>query len=137
MPLIRIDVVAGIIFNDDQSQILLSLRKPEQHQGDCWEFPGGKIESSESIKQALLRELDEELGIQVTQCEPYCQIEHEYVEKCVHLHFWQIFGFDGKPRGRENQQLDWFVLAALAELKFPDANKPVVARLLGTSLGAL
>jgi len=110
MSLARIDVVAGIIFNDDKTQVLLSLRKPEQHQGNCWEFPGGKIEAFENTEQALLRELNEELGIQVTDCAPFCQIEHEYVDKAVRLYFWQVYGFDGVPRGVEQQQLRWFAL---------------------------
>jgi len=130
MSLAPINVVAGVIFSDDQSQVLLTLRKPEQHQGNCWEFPGGKIEASESIEQALVRELDEELGIQVTDTAPYCQIEHEYSDKAVRLHFWQVRAFDGTPHGRENQQLDWFALNELSGLSFPEANLPVVAKLL-------
>lgn len=129
-----IDVVAGIIFNDDKTQVLLSLRKPEQHQGDCWEFPGGKIEASENTKQALLRELDEELGILVTDCAPFCQIEHAYIDKAVRLNFWQVNHFDGNPSGRENQKLSWFELSELRGLKFPEANVPVVNKLLSAKL---
>jgi len=130
MSVVHIDVVAGIIFSDDKTQVLLSLRKPEQHQGNCWEFPGGKIEGSENTEQALKRELHEELGIQVTQCRPFCQIEHEYVDKAVRLHFWQVSSFQGTPRGVENQQLNWFALDELGGLTFPQANVPVVTRLL-------
>ena len=130
MPLATINVVAGIIFNNDKTQVLLTLRKPEQHQGNCWEFPGGKIEPEENTEQALVRELDEELGIKVTDCRPYCQIEHEYVDKVVRLQFWQVTAFDGIPLGRENQQFDWFALNELKQLKFPEANVPVVNKLL-------
>lgn len=130
MSLAHIDVVAGIIFSPDKARVLLTLRKPEQHQGSCWEFPGGKIESLESTEQALIRELDEELGIQVTDCRPFCRIEHEYVDKVVRLQFWQVSAFDGIPRGRENQQFEWFAIEALKGLKFPEANLPVVKKLL-------
>lgn len=130
MPLAHINVVAGIIYNDDKTQVLLSLRKPEQHQGNCWEFPGGKIEPTENTEQALVRELDEELGIQVTDCKPYCQLEHEYIDKVVRLQFWQVNDFDGIPLGRENQQFDWFALDELRGLQFPEANIPVVTKLL-------
>lgn len=132
MPLACINVVAGIIFNQDKNQVLLTLRKPDQHQGDCWEFPGGKIESTENAEQALIRELDEELGILVTDCTPYCQIEHEYIDKVVRLQFWQVSAFQGKPHGRENQQFNWFALDELRGLKFPEANNAVVTRLLDT-----
>jgi len=129
MPLVHIDVVAGIIFNNDRTRVLLTLRKPEQHQGNCWEFPGGKIEPLEDTEHALTRELDEELGIQVTACSPYCKIEHAYVDKVVRLQFWQVSAFDGTPRGRENQQFDWFAISELSGLTFPEANLAVVTRL--------
>jgi len=130
-----IDVVAGIIFNPEKNQVLLSLRKPDQHQGNRWEFPGGKVEISENPEQALQRELIEELGIHVTASKPFCQIEHCYPDKSVRLHFWQVDNFDGTPVGRENQQLRWFNIAALATLDFPQANQPVVDRLQTAPLG--
>lgn len=131
MPADYIDVVAGIIFNHDKRQVLLALRKPEQHQGNRWEFPGGKVEALEGIEQALHRELAEELGIQVETCEPFCQIEHTYPDKAVRLHFWQVNKFGGEAIGREKQTLQWFEIDALATLDFPEANRPVVKQLIG------
>lgn len=130
MPTQYIDVVAGIIFNHDKSQVLLALRKPEQHQGNRWEFPGGKVEASEELEPALHRELIEELGIRVEACKPFCQIEHTYSDKAVRLHFWQVDAFSGDARGRENQKLQWFDMTELAALDFPEANMPVVTQLL-------
>ena len=121
---------AGIIYNTDKTSVLLSLRKPDQHQGNRWEFPGGKVEANESVPQALARELNEELGIQVTQCEPFCEIEHDYADKKVHLHFWQVTQFDGEPFGCEGQQLAWVAINELANLEFPQANIPVVEQLM-------
>ncbi len=124
-----IEVVAGIIFNQDKSQVLLALRKPDQHQGNCWEFPGGKIEPNEDRAQALARELDEELGIHVTESESFCQVKHDYSDKSVHLHFWQVTQFFGEPHGREDQKLQWFAVDELGSLRFPEANVPVVEKL--------
>jgi len=125
-----IDVVAGIIYNPSKTEVLLALRKPEQHQGNRWEFPGGKIEAAETTANALQRELQEELGITTLASNPYCQIEHRYADKAVRLHFWQVTQFDGAPVGQENQALRWVPIKELAGVSFPEANQPVVERLL-------
>jgi len=131
-PAIR--VVAGIIYSTDQTSVLLALRKPDQHQGNCWEFPGGKIEADESQEDALARELFEELNINPTQFELYFDIAHDYADKIVHLYFYKVTAFSGEPKGRENQQIKWFELEDIAKLEFPAGNKPVLAKLLANVL---
>lgn len=126
----QIDVVAGIIYSTDGRQVLLALRKPEQHQGDRWEFPGGKQEAGESLRDALQRELFEEIGINVLECSSHSTVEHVYPEKKVHLHFWNITRFSGAPVGREGQSLRWVELAELGKLRFPDANQSIVDALV-------
>ena len=125
-----IDVVAGIIFDAEQARVLLALRKPDQHQGDRWEFPGGKIEPEETHTAALKRELLEELAIDVLQCQHRRTLEHHYADRHVRLHFRDVTSFTGEPRGCEGQQLAWFTIAELAQLHFPEANQPVVDDLL-------
>ena len=122
----QIEVVAGIIFNDSRSEVLLALRKPEQHQGDRWEFPGGKLEQGETQEAGLARELSEEIGIEVTQCSSRTVIEHQYPDKSVRLHFWNVTRFSQQPQGKEGQQLRWVRLDALQQLSFPDANQSIV-----------
>lgn len=122
----EIEVAAGIIFNPARTHVLLALRKPEQHQGDRWEFPGGKIEAGEGLATALARELHEEVGIVVKEANPRTIIEHSYPDKQVRLHFWDVTRFEGAPSGREGQQLQWVELEKLGELKFPDANQAIV-----------
>lgn len=125
-----VDVVAGIVFDHACSQVLLALRKPGQHQGNLWEFPGGKIETGEQPEQALRRELQEETDISVIDCQPRRMIEHRYSDKHVRLHFYDVFEFSGEPRGMEGQQLRWVRLGELENLPFPDANQNIVDDLL-------
>lgn len=108
------------------SQILLSKRKKHVHQGGLWEFPGGKVESSESIERALVRELQEELAITPTRFEPLIQIFHDYGDKSVFLDVWTVLEFSGSPEGREGQLIEWVEEADLHLRDFPAANNPIV-----------
>jgi len=121
-----IEVAAGVIFDEDKANVLLSFRKPEQHQGDRWEFPGGKLEEGESVEAGLARELVEEVGITITATEPRDTIEYNYPEKTVRLHFLDVTAFTGEPESREGQKLQWVPLSTLKTLTFPDANQPIV-----------
>lgn len=125
-----IDVVAGIIFDQSGRQVLLALRRPEQHQGNRWEFPGGKIEAGESTDAALVRELAEEIGIVPLRWHLRLALAHTYPEKRVRLHFMDVTEFSEEPIGREGQTLRWFQLEALSTLRFPEANLAVVDDLL-------
>ena len=77
-----IHVAAAAIFNS-QGQVLLALRSKKQHQGGLWEFPGGKVEAGESVRDALSRELEEELGIRIDQMStrPLIQVPYHYPDK--------------------------------------------------------
>jgi len=128
-----VDVVAGIVFDPRGKQVLLALRKPEQHQGDRWEFPGGKIEADETQSDALRRELQEEIDLTVQRCTHRRTLEHHYADKHVRLHFWDVTAFTGTPRGCEGQRLEWVSLESLAGLRFPEANQPIVDDLAGSA----
>lgn len=127
-----IDVVAGIVFNDDQSSVLIALRKPLQHQGNLWEFPGGKLEPGESQPEALSRELVEEIGISPDSLTFRRSIEHAYSDKAVRLHFWDVLAFSGQVSGREGQTLQWVRRTELARFPFPAANQAIVDELLSS-----
>ena len=124
-----IDVVAGIIFDESRHSVLLARRKPEQHQGGLWEFPGGKQEAGESQQEALQRELFEEIAIRPGATSFRRSIEHRYDYKAVRLHFWDIDSFTGTPRGCEGQVLQWVLVDELAQFNFPAANQAVVEEL--------
>lgn len=125
-----IHVVAAIIWNQDQSSLFLAKRPDDKHQGGLWEFPGGKVDEGETSEQALLRELNEEVDIQVTMAAPFSTIRHDYSDKSVVLEFWSVTEFAGTPVGKEGQQTEWVNVTNLADYDFPEANQPVVKALV-------
>lgn len=124
-----IHVVAAVIRGRD-GKILLAKRPAHLHQGDKWEFPGGKVETGEAPVQALSRELREELGITPVVSRPLIQILHHYPEKSVFLDVWEVVAFSGQPVGQEGQQVEWVAQDALDDYEFPAANFPIVTAVL-------
>lgn len=122
-----VHVAVGVII-DEVNRVLVSLRDAQAHQGGLWEFPGGKCEPGETIGEALRRELDEELGIQVLSDAPLCKIEHDYGDKRVVLEVRRVLSFVGTPKGREGQVVRWATLSSLEPSQFPAANLPIIRR---------
>ena len=124
-----VHVAVGVI-RDARGRILISLRHPDSHQGGLWEFPGGKVESGETLPQAMQRELHEELGIDVEGLEPLLEVSHDYGDKRVFLDIWLVNGFSGEARGREGQLIKWVSPEDLGDYEFPAANRPIIEKLL-------
>ncbi len=126
-----IHVAAAAIFNAE-GQVLLAFRSKKQHQGGLWEFPGGKVETGESVRDALSRELEEELGIRIDQdaTRPLIQVPYHYPDKSVLLDVFKVSRFSGVPHGAEGQPLKWVSIADLENYDFPAANTPIVNALL-------
>ncbi|HPQ97645.1 MAG: 8-oxo-dGTP diphosphatase MutT [Thiothrix sp.] len=129
-------VVAAVIPDASGRHILLARRPYSKHQGGKWEFPGGKVENGESPQQALVRELNEEIGIRADPAtlRPFIRIHHRYPEKNVFLDVWQVKAFTGQPRGLEGQETGWFAISSLSGLPFPDANAPIIDALQKAAL---
>lgn len=121
----RLHVVAAVI-DDPKLGILLARRPPHVHQGDLWEFPGGKVESDEDPLKALRRELQEELDILLESAHPLIQIRHDYPDKSVLLDVWRAENWHGTPWGREGQAIEWVRPERLGDYPFPAANQPVI-----------
>jgi len=115
--------VAAIINNDE---VLISLRPDHVHQGGLWEFPGGKVEQGESVEAALIRELKEEIGIEIEHTTPLIRISHNYLDKSVLLDVWRIHSFKGEAHGAEGQQVRWCKINQLNPSDFPQANRAII-----------
>lgn len=122
-----VHVAVGVIMRGQQ--VLISWRNAGQHQGNRYEFPGGKIDPHETAEQGLIRELKEELGIEVTWAIRAQQLEFAYPEKTVCLHIFKVTDFKGEPVGQEGQPVLWVNTAELQQYRFPDANTPILKML--------
>lgn len=101
-----VKVAVGILLRPDGC-FLMAQRPVGKTYAGYWEFPGGKLEADESVSQALVRELDEELGIHVEDCTLWHVLEYDYPHAYVQLHFCKVSQWHGEPRGREGQILSW------------------------------
>lgn len=119
-----IHVAVAVI--EKNNQIFIAKRHQHLHQGGLWEFPGGKVEPGESVNQALVREIQEEIGICINQQSPLIQIVHHYPEKSVLLDVWRVTEYSGEPFGKESQDTQWVDKVELSSFQFPDANKPII-----------
>lgn len=120
----RILVAAAVI--RCEGKILVARRPADKHQGGLWEFPGGKVEAGEPVAAALVRELEEELGIVATAFRPLIRITHDYPDKSVCLDVWEVSSFTGEAHGREGQPVRWVRPDELRPEDFPAANRPII-----------
>lgn len=127
-PAAVIHVAVGVVC-DQANRVLISRRAANVHQANLWEFPGGKLEPGESPEQALARELEEELGIQIQSSRPFIKINHDYGDKRVCLDVHVIECFNGAPEGKEGQPVKWISVKELRPEDFPAANYPIIQAL--------
>lgn len=120
-----VQVAVGVI-TDGASRILICRRGAHRHQGGLWEFPGGKVEPGEDARAALDRELTEEVGIRPEQAWPLIRVPYRYPDQEVLLDVWRVTRFTGEAHGREGQICQWVTRPALADFRFPAANRPII-----------
>jgi len=123
-----VEVVAGVI-RDTRGRVLLARRTEGRDLAGLWEFPGGKREPDESPEAALVRELREELGIEVDIGPALINVPQAYPDKRLQLDVRMIEQWRGAVRGLEGQALAWVPPHKLASYSMPPADRPVVAAL--------
>jgi 8-oxo-dGTP diphosphatase len=124
---VRIDVVAGIIRKE--GQILITKRPENVHLAGLWEFPGGKVESGESLESALQREIQEEIGLEIRLDSEFFTIDHDYPTKSVRLHFFNCTVLAGEAKPLDVADLRWVKPADLGNYEFPPADNELISKL--------
>ncbi|MDI9818817.1 MULTISPECIES: 8-oxo-dGTP diphosphatase MutT [unclassified Legionella] len=125
-------VAVGVIFND-AGEVLITRRPLDAPHGGMWEFPGGKLEANELPETALIREIKEEVGIDILDYRFLGDISHSYGMKSVNLLVFSINRYCGDASCQEGQlDLRWVTLDKLSDYEFPEANSKIIALMQGT-----
>ncbi len=122
-----IDVVAGVIRRD--GRFLITQRMADDTLGGYWEFPGGKVEKGEDLRDALRRELQEELGIDTEIGAQIHHLVHAYPDRDVRLYFFAATIVSGEPQKLEVADLAWVTPDQFSDYDFPEADRPLLDQL--------
>lgn len=128
----RIVLVAAVALIDADGRVLLAQRPAGKSMAGLWEFPGGKVEAGESPEATLIRELDEELGIEVKEpcLAPLTFASHRYEDFHLLMPLYVCRRWTGTVRGREGQALKWVRPTRLREYPMPPADEPLIPHLI-------
>ena len=119
-------VVAALIRSRERGEVLLTQRRPGRHLGLSWEFPGGKVEAGETDEIALIRELNEELGVDITVGSLCYETRHHYGAREMHLRVYRATIIEGRPRAIDVNAMEWVREEHLLEREFLPADMPLV-----------
>jgi 8-oxo-dGTP diphosphatase len=124
-------LVAAVAMVDVDGRVLIAKRPEGKAMAGLWEFPGGKVQDAETPEQALVRELDEELGINTkTSClAPFTFASHSYEDFHLFMPLYLCRVWQGIPRPREGQVLKWVYPNKLDDFPMPPADVPLIAML--------
>jgi 8-oxo-dGTP diphosphatase len=128
----KIVLVAAVALIDADGRVLLAQRPEGKSMAGLWEFPGGKVEAGESPEATLIRELDEELGIEVKEAclAPLTFASHRYEDFHLLMPLYVCRRWTGNVRGREGQALKWVRPQRLREFPMPPADEPLIPHLI-------
>lgn len=124
-------LVAACALIDADGRVLIARRPEGKHMAGLWEFPGGKIEQGETPEETLIRELNEELGIDVTEAclAPLAFASHGYETFHLLMPLYVCRRWKGEVRPREGQEIAWVRAVRLKDYPMPPADEPLIAHL--------
>jgi 8-oxo-dGTP diphosphatase len=124
-------LVVACALVDVDGRVLIAQRPKGKQLENLWEFPGGKLEAGETPEDALIRELKEELDIDVTKAclAPFVFTTHAYESFHLLMPLWLCRRWSGAPRALEHQAIAWVKPNRLSDYPMPPADEPLVAYL--------
>jgi len=128
----RIVLVAAVALVDADGRVLIARRPEGKRMAGLWEFPGGKVEAGERPETALLRELKEELGIDVSEAclAPFTFASHSYPDFHLLMPLYVCRRWQGLLTAREKQELAWVKPLKLRDYPMPPADLPLIPHLI-------
>ena len=122
--------VVGAVIENENNEILCALRSPDMSLPNMWEFPGGKVEKDENLKEAIEREIQEELDCIIEFLDTFNDNTHEYDNFIVNLITVKCKLVSGTPTANEHSKLIWLKRENLDSLKWAPADIPAVMQLI-------
>ena len=123
-------VALAIILHPYDGTVLIARRRGDVHLANLWEFPGGKCLPDETLQACAARETREETGLIITVLEAWPPLTYAYPERTVTLHPFLCRAEGGNARPLASREIAWVLPADLAHYPFPEANRPLLERLL-------
>ena len=128
----KVLLVAAVALVDRDGRVLLAQRPEGKNMAGLWEFPGGKVEEGERPEEALIRELKEELTIDVTEAclAPFVFASHTYEDFHLLMPLYICRKWDGIPQAAEGQVLKWVFARDMRDYPMPPADLPLIPHLM-------
>ncbi|MEM8828533.1 MAG: 8-oxo-dGTP diphosphatase MutT [Cyanobacteria bacterium P01_G01_bin.19] len=114
------------VITNPEGKVLIDRRKPTGDMGGLWEFPGGKIESGETVVECIQREIKEELNIEISVGDRLTTITHDYENFKVTLHVHLCQHLSGDPQPIECEEIHWVDISIMNQYQFPRANTEII-----------
>ncbi len=130
-----IDVVCAVIEGSD-GRFLACLRPQGKHLAGLWEFPGGKVDPGESPEAALIREIQEELGVEVAVGAPLEPVHWDYEQRSIRLLPFLCSIIVGRPHAIEHEQLLWCAPEDFGNLRWADADLSILQQIHAFASGS-
>ena len=126
MKIEQIKVVAGLILQNNK--LLICQRPNFKDHPLKWEFPGGKIEKNDTNEEALIREINEELSINIINCDELISYDfnYKYSNKCVFIYFYLVNNFSGKVINNFHKELKWIEIKDIREYDFLEGDLKII-----------
>lgn len=121
------EVVAALIW--EQDKFMICQRPAHKARGLLWEFVGGKVEPGETREQALIRECQEELAVELDVGGVFTEVVHEYLDLTVHLTLFHAAIREGTPEKLEHEDIRWITVNEIDQYVFCPADEEILAKL--------